>query len=341
MGWAGSRAGWVTMIEAVLCFLVWGFVLHGMWRGYRRAQRIDRYVLITWIIFISLGVVFTLRIKAVQPFIDAYFHDYPGTFLVSLLAVVAATAAYSLSLKWLVQRSPDVYRLRRFHLRLIQAAPGIAGLLLLLMTTHIAGFVSSFRLEYMMKWLVEGYGLLQSALVFVPINRAMFRQEQVFPMRVKHLATLVLTATFAISAAFSVVFIPPIILSGHPNQWPYFIPRGLIAAFCLVIILVPHRWLTLLLLPSRLRRYARLAALENHIEQLVPIRREALAWSQALDPEAMEMAIYVTVINILDHYRRVDLGDPRGCELVAQIDALWPDCAGYDELVEGLCRIKL
>jgi len=329
------------MAETVLCSLVWGFVLYGMWRGYRRAQRIDRYVLITWTIFMSLGIVFTLRIQAVQPFIDAYFHDYPVTFLVSLLAVAAATAAYSLSLKWLVQRSPDMYRLRWFHLRLIQTAPGIAGLLVGLMAAHIAGRVSSFRAEYMMKWLVEGYGLLQSALVFVPVNRAMFRQEQVFPMRVKHLATLVLTATFAISAAFSVVFIPPIILTGQSNQWPFLIPRGLIAAFCLVIILVPHRWLALLLLPPRLRRYARLIALERHIEKLVPIRREAFVWSQVFDPEEMEMAVYVTMINILDHYRRVNLGDPRGCELVAQIDALLPECADYDELVEGLCRIRL
>ncbi|NLF79236.1 MAG: hypothetical protein GX573_26375 [Chloroflexi bacterium] len=329
------------MAETVLCSLVWGFVLYGMWRGYRGAQRIDRYVLITWTIFISLGVVFTLRIKAVQPFIDAYFHDYPVTFLVSLLAVVAATAAYSLSLKWLVQRSPGLIRLRWFHLRLIQAAPGIAGLLVGLMAAHIAGRVSAFRAEHMMKWAVEGYGLLQSALVFVPVNLAMFRQEEIFPMRVKHLATLVLTATFAISATFSVVFIPPILLTGQPNQGPYLIPRGLIAAFCLVIILVPHRWLALLLLPPRLRRYARLAALERHIEKMVLIRRKSPAWSQVFDPEELEMAVYVTVINILDHYRRVNLGDPRGCELVAQIDALWPECAGYEELVEGLCRIRL
>ncbi|MCL4237630.1 MAG: hypothetical protein KJ047_05235 [Anaerolineae bacterium] len=329
------------MVEIVLCSLVWGFVLYGMWRGYRRAQRIDRYVLITWTIFTSLGVVFTLRIQAVQPFIDAYFHDYPVTFLVSLLAVLAATAAYSLTLLWLVQRSPGLYRLRWFHLRLIQATLGITGSLLGLMAMHVAGCVSSFRVQYMMKWLVEGYGLLQSALVFVPINAAMFRQERVFPMRVKHLATLVLTTTFAISAAFSVIFIPPIIFTSHPNQGPYVIPRGLIAALCLVIILVPHRWLALLLLPPRLRRYARLADTERQIEKLVSIRREAPVWSFVFDPEEVELAIYVTVINILDHYRRVALGDPRGCELVAQIDALWPECAGYDELVEGLCRIRL
>jgi len=329
------------MAEAVLCSLVWGFVLYGMWRGYRRTRRIDRYVLITWTIFISLGVVFTLRIKAVQPFVDAYFYDYPVTFLVSLLAVLAATAAYSLSLMWLVQRSPGLYRLRWYHLRLIQAAPGIAGLLLGVMAAHIAGWVSAFRAEHMMKWVVEGYGLLQSTLVFVPVNAGMYRQEQVFPMRVKHLATLLLCATFALSAACSVVFLPSMIVTQKPYAGQYVVPRAPVAVICLVIILVPHRWLSLLLLPRRLRCYGRLAGIEHHLEKLVDIRRERLSLQQVFNPEHIEMAIYVTVINILDHYRRVDLGDPRGCELVAQIEALLPECADYDELVEGVCRIKL
>src|SRR5690606_22754191 len=126
------------------------------------------------------------------------FYDYPVTFLASLLAVLAAIAAYSLSLLWLVQRSPGLYRLRWFHLRLIQAAPGIAGLLMVMMAVHIAGGVSAFRAEHLMKWVVEGYGLLQSALVFVPVNAAMVRQERGFPMRVKHVATLVRTGSFAL-----------------------------------------------------------------------------------------------------------------------------------------------
>lgn len=329
------------MDEALLCSLVWGFVLYGLWRGYRRVRHVDRYVLITWTIFLSLGVVFTLRIKAVQPFVDARFCDYPVTFLVSLLAVLAATTAYSLSLMWLVQYSPSLYCLRWFHLRLIRAAPGIATLLLGMVAAHIAGWVSAFRAEYLMKWVVEGYGLLQSALVFVPVNAAMFRQERVFPMRVKHLATLVLTATFAISAAFSVVFIPPIILTGQVNQGPYVIPRGLIGALCLVIILIPHRWLTWLLLPRRWRCYGRLAAVERRLEKLVDIRCERLSLQQVLNPEQVEMAIYVTAINILDHYRRVDPDDLHGGELVAQIKALLPECADYDDLVEGLCRVRL
>jgi hypothetical protein len=329
------------MFDVALGGLVWGFIVYGMRRGYRQARQLDRYVLITWTIFLSLGVVYTLRIRAVQPVIDPYFFDYPVTFLVSLLAVLTATVAYSLSLKWLVQRSPEICHLRWFHDPLIRAAPGVVGLLLAIMVVHIAGGLSSFRTQHLMKWLEEGYALLHAALVFVPVNAAMFRKERIFPMRVKHLATLALCATFALSAACSVVFLPSMIVTQQPYEGDYAVPRAPIAVVCLLIILVPHRWLTVLLLPSLLRCYARLAALERRIGRLVDIRREPLTMQQAVHPPRIEMAIYVTVINILDHYRRVDLADPVGCELVGQIEALWPQCAGYDELVEGLCHITL
>ena len=198
-----------------------------------------------------------------------------------------------------------------------------------------------FQTEHLTKWVVEGYGLLQSVLVFVPVNAAMFRQERVFSMRVKHLAVLVLGVTFALSTATSIVFLPSMIVHQQPYEGDYAVPRAPIAVICLVIILVPHRWLTLLVLPRRLWCYRRLVVLERCIAQRVNLRHERLRVAQAVQPHGIEMAIYITTINILDHYRRVDLGDPRGCELVAQIQALWPECADYDELVEGLCRIRL
>lgn len=322
--------------DLVLCSLVWGLVFGSMWRGYRRTRRLDRYAAMTWMIFVSMALVYTFRVPAVQPAIDAFFDGRPVTFLLSLLAVLAAVAAYSLTLRWLVQRSPEVYPLRRLHIRLIHAAPLVALTLLVLMAAHLTGKVSFFRAQYMMKWLQETYSLLQSAFVFVPINAAMFRQERIFPMRIKHLATLALCATFALSAAFSVLSIPPILVTGEDSRVPYLIPRGQIAACCLGIILVPHRWLALLLLPRRLRCYARLAALERSLAQKVLLRRDPVIWWRMVRPEYVEMAIYVTLINILDHYRRIDPADP----VHQQIERLLPLCAGYDDLVEALCNVR-
>lgn len=329
------------MADVALAGLVWGFIVYGIVRGYRQARQVDRYVLITWTIFISMGAVLTLRIRAIQPFVDAYFFGYPITFLISLLAVLTVTVAYSVSLKWLVDRSPEIYRLNRYHVPLIRAWPEVVGLLLLLLLIHMAGWLSSFRAQHLMKWLQESYGFLHAVLVYVPVNAALFRQERVFSMRVKHLAVLVLAVTFALSTATSIVFLPSMIVHQQPYEGNYAVPRAPIAVLCLVIILVPHRWLTLLVLPRRLWCYRRLVALERCIAQRVTLRHERLKVAQAVQPHGIEMAIYITTINILDHYRRVDLSDPVGCELVGRIEALWPQCEGYDDLVEGLCHIRL
>ena len=44
------------MGDVALAGLVCGFIVYGIVRGYRQAQQVDRYVLITWTIFISMGV---------------------------------------------------------------------------------------------------------------------------------------------------------------------------------------------------------------------------------------------------------------------------------------------
>jgi hypothetical protein len=324
----------------LLCALVWGFLLYSLRRGYRHERRLDRHMLLTWTVFVGLALVFIFRIPAVQPAIDSHCSNHPVTFTLSLLALLAATTAYSVTLKYVVH-SPASHTRRHIHLRLIQAGPGIALAILVLMTAHLAGWLSAFRVQYLMKWLVEGYGMLQSALVFVPVNWQMYRREQVFPMRIKHLTTSVLTATFAISGAFSVIFIPLILLTGRENPGPYLIPRAAVVAVCLAIILVPHRWLALLLLPHRLRRYARLTRLEGRLSDLVMLRRKQLAWQHVFRLEYVEMAIYLITINILDNYQRADRSDPFGCELYAQIQALLSQSLEYDDLVETICCVKI
>jgi hypothetical protein len=328
------------LIDVLLGGLVWGVVGYSIWRGYRRAEHVDRYMLVTWTIFVAVAVAFTLRMRALHPVIDGRFAGYPVARFLNLQAVLVATAAYALSLRWLMARSPQIYRLRSHHSWLLNAAPVIALLLAGAMSLMVVG-VSSTKVRSMMQWAIEGYGMLQSMLLFVPVNVALLRHEQVFSMRVKHLAAATFCFVFAITGALSFVLIPLAAFSDMPGLRTFSAVRGPMAALCLVVILVPHRWLTLLLLPRQLHRYVRLAALERHIERLVPIRRETLVWSHLFDPEQMEMAIYVTAINILDHYRRVNSDHSHGSNMVAQIEALWPKCASYDDLVEGLCRIRL
>ncbi len=90
-----------------------------------------------------------------------------------------------------------------------------------------------------------------------------------------------------------------------------------------------------------LRQYVRLAALERRLAEQVNLRREPLAWWQAGQPAVVEMAIYVTTINILDYYRQLDRADPLGDTLYARIQARLLEWEDYDGLVEALCRVVI
>ncbi len=57
-------------------------------------------------------------------------------------------------------------------------------------------------------------------------------------------------------------------------------------------------------------------------------------------PDEVEMAIYLVVINILDHYRRVDPDDVGGQKLFRQIDAVWSQNPGYGALVHAMSKVQ-
>ncbi len=329
------------MNDAILCALIWIFVFASLWRGYHRTGHLDRYGAVTWTIFVAMALVFTFRVSSVPPLIDGIFGGYPITFLLSLLAVLGAITAYSLSLKWLIVRNPEIYPLKRIHLRLIWTVPLVASSIGGAAVLHLSGILSSFQMQYASKWTIEGDALLQTTFVFMPINFCMVRQEQIFPMKIKHLATLVLCFTFALSALLSVVSIPVILSTGKINPGPTIIPRGQIAAVCLGILHVALRWLAMLAVPIRLYYFGKLARLDSRLLRLVrQPYREPMNWRLMYRSEHIEIAIYIRVIDILDNYRLVEPCDSNSQTLVEQIQALVTEAASYDDLVEGLCRVR-
>ncbi len=244
------------MIEAwLLCLVVCGFMAYTLYRGHHRQQPLTRDVLLIRSLFASMTALFILRVPAVQTWLDGSFGNYPITTALGLLAILALTTAYALLTRHFVESSSHVYPVRREYWWLVWMAPPLALTVPGLLLAYRVRWLSYLQATYLMRWFVELYGLLQGIGVFVPMSWHMVHQEQVEVMRIKHLAGLVLTGTFAFTAALAVVFIPPILLTGHENPLPNLMLRGPIGAPCLVVLLVPHRWLAFLLLPRYWRRY--------------------------------------------------------------------------------------
>lgn len=321
------------MADLALAALVWLVVVAAIWRGFRHEQRVSRFALRAWIIFVCIALVFTFRCALVAAFIDARCDEHPVTFWLNALSTLGAAVTYTVSVLTLADTPA--------HPGLVRAAgPVVIGLCLILLASF-HGMVSSLQAQYGMRLLLESYILLLMAVILIPLNIGLFRRETVEPMRVKHAAVIVSFGAYAAGAVAAAVFIPPILITGQPNPGPDIVPRVPVGAACLVVMLLPHKRLRTLLLPLHLWRYRRLAALERFIHARVDFEREPLAWRQALRPQHVEIATYKALINILDYYRRLRNDDPAERALHRKIAFLLPGHLAYDDLVAALSRIHL
>jgi hypothetical protein len=328
------------MIRIGLVVTVWALVLYSLWRGYRRERRVDRFARLTWLIFVCIAAVYTLRNQPFARWVNDRLGDPLAAYCLSLFFILTGIVCYSASLRVLVSRKPVVYRARSYHLRLERASLPAALLLVFVMAAYLGDMATRDEAHHTLRLILDGYVLAQMGLVFIPVNHWMLRHEEVGPMRLKHLATLVLCGTFGASAFTSVLFIPPILLTGQPNAGLHLVPYGTISFVCLLVILAPHRWLVYAGLPWRWYRCARLRHLETRLRARVPFPAEPLRWRDLFHLSAVELMIYVAVINILDHYWELIPGDPWGESFFEQIDHIVKENPEYDHLMIALSRVK-
>jgi hypothetical protein len=327
------------MIDFLLFAIMWGLVIYSIQRGYRKERRIDRFAIITWSIFVFLALVCTFRIPAVEASIDEHLAGYKVAYLLNALSTIAAAVLYSVSLVLLDRGIQQDTLLGRFQRWFIYAAPVTATLLLAALWASVTDLMSREESLHLMRFGLSAYLLLLVTAVFIPANWWMFRRENVFPMRLKHLAMLVGLATYASGAIMTVILVPHYLATGDgPTDFGATF-RAIVGGICFIAILLPHRWIALCLSPVKLYRYFRVVSLERKIGALFVIRREPVPWRQLLRPQHLEMATYITVINILDHYRRLEHCNTSGQAIYAQIELLLPQNPEYDDLVKAIGRV--
>ena len=182
-----------------------------------------------------------------------------------------------------------------------------------------------------------GFGFLWSTL-------SMWRNEQVAAMRFKQTCILLFFGSFAIttlgsiSAAVMTIFrIGDAAYAAQVFQ-PFVYPTVLF----FMLMLFPHRWIALLIYPQRLYTFYRLKRVERLImDQLdtsaaLQSRSLGAVWRQ---PERLEMAIYQTVIVILDCYPILN-GAPAKGRLYARIEQCVTHSIDYSDLVLALAAIR-
>lgn len=328
------------MTRIGLVVTIWTLVLYSLWRGYRRERRVDRFARLTWLIFVSIAAVYTLRCRPFSLWVNDRLGDSLAAYWLSLLFTLIGMVCYSASLRVLVSRKPVVYRARPYHHRLERGSLLVALLLVGVMAGYLQGLGTRDQAHHTLRLILDGYVLAQMVLVFIPVNLWMLRHEEVGPMRLKHIATLVLCGTYAAGALTSLLFIPSMLLTGHSNAGAYLVPYSTISFVCLLVILAPHRWLVYAGLPWRWYRWARLRHLEACLRTRLPFPVEPLHWRDLFYLSSVDLMIYVSAINVLDYCWDLPPGDPWGKSLCEQINRIIKENPEYDRLIVALSRVK-
>ena len=329
------------MSDWIAAGVVWGLMLFSFYRGYRKEQKRDRFMVLTWLIFMSVACVFTLRIPAVEVGIDSRLGDHPVVYFLNAGFTLTAAVLYAISLGMFRDHPKPEILLRPNHRRVIYAALGVAVLLCLLLAGSLRDYSSPAQTRHLMRLVLSAYLLVLMFGMLIPFNWWMFRREQVFPMCCKHLALIAGLCVYGFGAMIAVLMIPLHLLTGQVQPDYAANMRGVLGSLCLLVILIPHRWIVMLLLPQKLRLYQRIARLEQWITARVKGSRDGIDWRRAFSPLYVDHVTYLAVINIMDHYREIQADDAPGWAVAEQIKTLWPDNPRYDDLVKALSQVTL
>lgn len=329
------------MSDLLLPSLYWPFLIYAMYRGYQHTRQIDRAMLLTWLVFIALGMVLVFRGDSALNLMDDLFEGVPVSIWINAFWKIVALTSYSLILWDVVNKEFSVHHPRSYHKRLIYIGAPIATLLI--SGVLVVGFLdglSDFRTHYWIELIAESYLMMQLVFVFTPINWRLYKQEQVYPMRVKEMTLVIFSVVAGLASLMTVVFVPPILLTGKINPYPELIPRAEVGVICLIIILIPHRWISFSLIPLKLYRLYNIKRIERLLWRYSGIRKERFALPKVFEASYLDMAIYRSIINILDNYRQLQLRGYDRLPIYGELEKLMKQNCTYPELVRAMSRVR-
>lgn len=330
------------MSDLLLPIFYWPFLIYAMYRGYHHTHLIDRATLLTWLVFIALGMVFVFRRDAALSAMDDLFEGVPVSIWANAFWKIVALTSYSMILWDVVNKESSVQEPRPYHKRLIYiGAPVTTFLISGILAAGFLNVLSDFQAHYWIEFLAEFYLMMQLAFVFTPINWRLYKQEQVYPMQVKEMTLVVFSVISASASLMTVLFVPSILFTGKANPYPDLIPRAAVGVVCLIIILIPHRWIAHSLIPLKLYRLYNIKRIERRLGRYIGIRKERFALPKLFEATYLDMAIYRSVINILDNYRELQLWEYDRLPIYTELEKLMKQNSTYPELVRAMSRVHL
>jgi hypothetical protein len=286
--------------------------------------------------FLSV-LAFTFWGDSAEQLLDQYFYGLPMALYLKYICLIWVCHLYLQMLK-------DVTPSLHIPAALDHVFPMMVGLGLVSFAMYAVFHpIPLMDLRYVVIGLRDAVILIYIVFGLGAGTWAMRGQEQVFAMRLKQTAVVLffifftLTAVGSISAMVMTAFhVGDAAFAAHVME-PFVYP----AALCFVITLVPYRWYAVLLHVKRLMIYYQLRQVERTVVPLAGTPGNRYTMSHlVLHPAHLELAIYRTVIAILDSYALIDRGSQSVAPIFVRIERCAQTNPDYADLVNALAGVK-
>lgn len=289
-----------------------------------------------WLMFFLSIVAFTFWGEAAEALLDQHFHHLPVALYLKYVCLIGVCHLY-------LQMLREVGSYPQSRTGLDDLAPTAIGLGLLSFVGHaLFEPVPQAKLRFIIIGARDLVVLLFIVFGFLHGTLLMWRQEQVLAMRLKQIAIMLFFACFAITTfgSMSAAVMTILHLGDAPAAARALQPFIYLAVFFFALMLVPYRWYTSLLHLQRLYTYYRLKRVEQVVTQMAGTPPDPHTPQRVwLRPGELELAIYRTVISILDCYPMIrDTGETN--QLVAEIHYCIRRHPDYADLVGALTAIR-
>ncbi len=322
----------VLVLSAALgLFLVYRFI-----RALKDRKVTDRASLHAWAVFFLVSLIAILTIDSVSERLDGYFRGLPVTVLTRSLLMLVTIVVFFRGIEGFYERRP---RLAKYLMWLTTADIGVCvGAFVWFVMWR---FVSDDAMIYLIKDLRDIMMIAWTFLIFVPFSVQLWRSEQVRPMKLHRALDLGFWIAFLFDSVTGIVVSIAVLFEVRWQTYLWIMDRSFtyLCYLLMLVALFPYRWLMPLFYPGKLLLYFRLNRVKRNIKRwsaTQPLQAD-LAPNLA-HPDEVELAIYQTVIQILDMYPSMTGG---GRALQEQIQRFVEAQLSYNEFAQKLANVHV
>jgi hypothetical protein len=327
--------GGILMInnKFIMIGIVWFFSLISFGRTWRKSAHPDYQVLVLRWLIVLFAISFSFWGTQAEDLLDQYFNHYPVALFVKLVTLVTVVYLFHEMLK-IIHKTPSPLKFLDYLAFIVYPFAMIT--FFLFVTTH---FMSREQLRYLIIGIRDLIILIYMLSHFLSRTWLIWKIETIQVTKLKGLLIFICFVCFCITAVGSILatLFAFINLDYALFASTFLDPIVYLGATFFVLQLLPDRFLMILFIIARWYTYAKIRRIESYI---VDDTLNSIPLSKLLDYSFLEIAIYRSIIRILDRVVLLEDTDPK-YDVAQKIQRITSNNLPYPELVQNMTKIQI